>query len=97
METVGRASNAFQTSGGRRKSMYQGKYLYTIKKSDVGKKTIKIKSCPTCGSNRAGSITDLMGIIQTQDVGKLIFITKQGTLQVESQEQMKHRVAVIKE
>lgn len=74
-------------------------YIYTIKKSDVGKSIITIPNphrcnCPFC-QTKTKEITlhlhNFIGAIQTIDVGKRLSVTKQGTIQMENNEQLKAR------
>lgn len=68
------------------------KLLYTITEEDVGRRSI-VKTCPTCGIVRSVQTIPIMGTIMKQDIGKRIYETAGGVLQVESQEQLEKRLS----
>ena len=63
-----------------------GKY-YTIKKRDVGKRTIK-------AFGKVWLVSDFLGLMFDQDVGKIVY-ERGGILQVESSEQMAKRIGTV--
>jgi hypothetical protein len=67
------------------------RYLYTILKEDIGKGKIPVSFCEYCGYKKLVNIQDVIGNIQPQDVGKRVYKTYRGTIQVENQEQLETR------
>ena len=59
--------------------------FYTIKKSDIGKATIK-------AFGRRWSVVDVIGHIGPYDIGKRVIQTSPGVLQVENDAQMRRRL-----
>lgn len=68
----------------KKESNHKGSFVYEIKPEDVGKPTIKINGRPRM-------VTDFLGRILSQDVGKRIYENDR-VLQVENQEQLEKRL-----
>ncbi|KKN02464.1 hypothetical protein LCGC14_1117410 [marine sediment metagenome] len=68
------------------------KYLHTITEVDRKKSGYFKKTCSCCEYTKTYSLKDVLGRVMPQDVGKRVYISEQGILQVESKEQLEKRL-----
>ena len=74
--------------------MYKGKFVYEIKKEDVGKAFIRLEGCSTCGAKgKTVPTSGFLGVVLKHDVGKQVFETSPSVYQVESKEQLEKRLS----
>lgn len=69
------------------------KYLYTIKKQDVGKRQIDMGTCSCCGrKNPPLNVGDVFGNVLVADIGKRVYQNENGVLCIENQDQLNKRL-----
>ena len=67
------------------------RYLHTITREDVKRPVLK-KTCSHCGHTKMYRLKEVLGCVMVQDIGKRVYISEQGILQVENQEQLEKRL-----
>ena len=65
-------------------------HIHTITADDVGKLTVRLPACPSCGRSRTISLLCLGRVIPI-DIGKRVYDVD-GVIQVENQEQLNRRL-----
>jgi hypothetical protein len=70
---------------------YRGKHVHTITREDVGKSSVKLPACPSCGKADTLSLAGSSGYVQAHDVGKMVMDVG-GVIQVESDDQLAARL-----
>lgn len=74
------------------------KFVYEIKAEDIRKRFIKLSGCKACGhGGKTIWLSEFMGYVGYNDIGKRIYEVCKNVYQVENNEQLKTRLLAMEE